>query len=70
MCDLLQECTSRITYTHNLGSMIPYHLRNIAQGARHPCRLVVQCLGTHMQTCHGVAECSRSFYTFGGAATC
>ena len=29
-----QECTSRITYTHNLGSMIPLHQRHIAAGLR------------------------------------
>lgn len=27
-----QECTSRITYTHNLGSMIPIHRGLLSQG--------------------------------------
>ncbi|BDA42112.1 Serine carboxypeptidase 1 [Coccomyxa sp. Obi] len=29
-----QECTSRITYTHNLGSMIPIHRDLLSQGMR------------------------------------
>jgi serine carboxypeptidase-like clade 1 len=30
----LQECTSRITYTHDLGSMLPLHSAHISRGLR------------------------------------
>ncbi len=36
-----KECTSKISYTHDLGSMIPTHRQLLKQGeACHPCAIV------------------------------